>query len=62
MRKCSMWNPETNNKTLPTKLPLIEGQQKETNIQGIIRKLLRRDCEVKKMIRFLWEIRMFEEI
>ena len=55
-----MWNPETNNKTLPTKLPLIEGQQKETNIQGIIRKLLRRDCEVKKMIRFLWEIGMFE--
>ena len=30
MPKCSMRKPEPNSKTLPTKLPLMEGQQKET--------------------------------
>ena len=29
-----MWKPETNNKTLSTSLPPIEGQQKETQYPG----------------------------
>ena len=29
-----MWKPETNNKTLPTRLPLMEEQQKETQYPG----------------------------
>ena len=32
------------------------------NIQGDIRTLLEKDCEVEKMMRFLREIGMFEEI
>ena len=34
MQKCNMWIPETDNKT---KLPLMEGIQKEINIQGDIK-------------------------
>ena len=29
LQKCSMWKINTNNKTLPTRLPPMEGQQKE---------------------------------
>ena len=57
-----MWKPETNNKTLPTRLPPMEGQQKKHNIQGNIRTVLGKECEVEKMMRFLWEIGMFEKI
>ena len=32
--KCRMLKPETDNKTLPTRLPPIEGQQKETQCLG----------------------------
>ena len=40
----------------------MEGQQKEYNILNDIRTLLGKDCEVEKMMRFLREIKMFEEI
>ena len=51
----------SNNKTLLTRLPPIEEQQKH-NILGDIGTLLRKDCEVEKMMRFLREIGIFEEI
>ena len=34
MQKCSMWKPETKNKTLPTRQPLLGGQQKEIQYPG----------------------------
>ena len=41
----------------------MEGQQKKKqNIQGDIRTLLGKDCEMEKIMRFLREIRMFEKI
>ena len=46
--------PKPNNKTLPTRLPPMDEQQKH-NIQGDIRTLLGKDCE-EKMMRFLREI------
>ena len=36
--------------------------RKKHNIQGDIRTLLRKDCEVEKMMRLLREIEIFEEI
>ena len=62
MQKYSTWKPETNNNTLHTRLPPIEEQQKKYNIQGDIRTLLGKDCEVEKIMRFIKGIRMFEEI
>ena len=41
----------------------MEGQQKtKQNIQVDIMILLGKDCEVKKMMRFLMDIGMFEKI
>ena len=57
-----MWKPEPNNKTLPTRLAPMEEQQKKYNIQGNIRTLLGKDCERKKIMRFLKKIEIFEEI
>ena len=57
-----MWKPEANIKTLPTRLPQWRNRRKKHNIQGDIRTLLEKDCEMEKMIRFLREIGMFEEI
>ena len=50
-----MWKPENNNKTLPTRLSPMEGQQKKYNSQGDLRALLGKSCEVEKMMRFLKE-------
>ena len=57
MQKCSMSKPQPNNKTLSTRLSIMEG----SNIQGVIRTLLGKDYEVEKMMRFLREIGIFEE-
>ena len=62
MQKCNMWKVKSNNKTLPTRLLQCKDSRKKHNIQGDIRTLLERDCEVEMMIRFLREIGMFEEI
>ena len=62
MQKCSMWKLENDNKTLPTKLSPMKGQQKIYNIQDDIKTLLGRDCEVEKIMRFLKGIGMFKEI
>ena len=62
MRKCSIWKPETDNKTLPTRLPQWRDSRKKDNIQDGIRMLLGKDCEVDKIMRLLRDIRMFEEI
>ena len=40
----------------------MEGQQKEYNIQGDIKKLLGKDCEVEKLTWFLKKTKIFEEI
>ena len=53
-----MWKPENNNKTLTTRLPQWRDSRKKHNI----RTLLGKDCEVVKIMRFLKEIGMFEEI
>ena len=50
-----MWKPELNNKTLHTRLPPMEGQQKKIQLLG-------KDCEVEKMMRFLREIEMLEKL
>ena len=60
-----MWKPEHNNKTLPTRLPPMDqwrDSRKKYNIQGDIKTLLGESCEVEKMMRFLKETEMFEEI
>ena len=38
----------------------MEGRQKKYNIQGDIRTLLGKDCEMEKKMRFLREIGIFE--
>ena len=40
----------------------MKGIGKKHNIQGDIRTLLGKDCEVEKIMRFLKGIGMFEEI
>ena len=47
-------------KTLPTRLPSIEEQQKEIQYPGYIRTLLGKDCEIEKIMRFLGEIGIIE--
>ena len=42
--------------------PQKRDSRKKYNIQGDIRALLRKDCEMEKIIRFLKETEMFEEI
>ena len=61
MRKCSMWKPEPNNKTLPTKLPQWRDSRKKYNILGDIRTLQGKNCVSEKMLRLLKETEMFEE-
>ena len=57
-----MWKPETDNKTLHTRQPRWRNSRKKHNIQGDIRRLLGKDYEVEKAIRFLKGIEIFEEI
>ena len=57
-----MWKPETNNKTLHKRLPHWRDSRKKHNIQGEIRTLLGKDCEVKKLMRFLRKIGMLVKI
>ena len=47
---------------MPTRLPPMEGQQKEIQYPCDIRTLLGKNCEVEKMMKFLKETEMFEEI
>ena len=51
-----MWKPETDNKIRPME------EQKNYNIQGNIRTSLRRDYKVKKIMKFLQEVKIFEQI
>ena len=51
-----------NNKTVPTRLPQWRNSRKKRNIQGDVRTLLEKDCEMEIMMRFLGDIRIFEEI
>ena len=57
-----MQRPEIKYKVLPTGLFPMEGQQKKYNAQSDLRALLGKSCEVEKMMRFLKETKMFEEI
>ena len=52
MYKCGMYKPDTDSQTLPPEVPLIEGQQKKNTIK---------DCAVKKIMKFLNEIEIFEK-
>ena len=61
MRKCIMWKPEPIKYFLQD-YPKWKDSRKKYNIQGDIRSLLGKDCEVEKMMRFLKETEMFEEI
>ena len=60
----NMWKPELNNITLPKRqeCPQWRDSRKKHNIQGDIRTLLGKECEVEKMMRFLRDIGLFEEI
>ena len=40
----------------------MKGQQKNYNIKGDIKTLLGRNCEAEKVMRFLVDIKIFEEI
>ena len=62
MHECDMWKLETNNQTLSPRVPLLKSQQKKRNIQGNTKTLLGSDCEVEKVMRFLKDIEIFEEI
>ena len=53
-----MCKPDTKNQTLPNG----GTSEKKYNIQSEIKILLGRDCEVKKILKFLKETEMFEEI
>ena len=53
--------PETNNEALPTRLPPMEEQQNETQYSECHKDTTRKDCEVKKIIRFK-EIGIVKEI
>ena len=53
---------ETNNKALATRLPPIEGQQKEIQYPAWHKSTTGKGCEVEKMMRFLKETQIFEEI
>ena len=57
-----MQKPEINNQILPTGMSPVEGQQTKCNIRGDMKALLGKDCEVEKIMRFLKEIEMYEEI
>ena len=49
-----MLKPDTNNQTLASGVPTMEGHQKKKyNIQGDIRMLLGRDCDIEKVMRNL---------
>ena len=62
MHKCSMWKLETNNKAFASLSTSMEEDQKKNNIQSDIIILLGRDCEVKKVMRFLKDVEVLEEI
>ena len=57
-----MQHAETRNKTLLTILPPIEGQQKEIQYPAWHKSTTGKGCEVEKMMRFLKETQIFEEI
>ena len=57
-----MWKPDTDNQTFPLGVPPMDEQQKKYNIQDDINTLLRKECEVEEIMRFLKKIEIFEEI
>ena len=57
LQKCSTQKPNTNNTA-----PNGGKSRKKYNIQGDIKTLLGKNCVVEKMMRFLKEMEMYEEI
>ena len=53
-----MQKPEINNHTLPRGVPPIQGQKYQSDIET----LLGKDYKVEKIMTFLKEIEIFEEI
>ena len=62
MHKCGMWEPETNNRKLPPGVPQWKKIRKKHKIQWVIKNITGKSCEVVKIMRFLKEIKIFEEI
>ena len=61
MHRYGMWKLDTNNRTLSQGVLTVEDTRKIYNIQSDIKILLGRDCEVKKVMRFLKKVGVFEE-
>ena len=53
MQKCSMRKPGANNKTLPARLPPMEGQQREIHYPGWHKDTTGKRCDVGKWWGFL---------
>ena len=56
-----MWKPDSDNQTLPRGV-ICRDSKKKNNIQGDIKILQGRGCEVEKVVRFLRDLEIFEEI
>ena len=57
-----MWKSDADNLTLSQGMPPMRGKQKKYNIRSDIKALLVKDCEVEKIIMFLKDLYLFEEI
>ena len=57
-----MWKLEADNRTLPTRLPSVEGQQKETQCPGWHKDTTARRLWSEEDNEFLKGIEMFEEM
>ena len=62
MHKCNMQKPDTGNQTLPRGVSPMDEQQKKYNIGSDIKTLLGKDCKVEKIIKFLRDVDIYEEI
>ena len=62
MRKRNKWKPETDNKTLPTRLPQWRDSRKKHSFLGGIKALLGKDFELQNIMKFFEGIGMFDEI
>ena len=54
--------PNTNNQTLYRVVLPMKGYQKKYNVQSKLKTQLGKDCEVEKVMRYIKDIEVFEEI
>ena len=60
MQLHTMRKPENDSETLSAGMPPME--RRKHDVEGDIEKVLGKDCEVGKVMRFLKEIKMYEKI